>query len=75
MYIQCNGQLKRGAFYSAKLKSHHLKWSPCEIEALSIASSVRHFGPYLRQSKHPAQILTDSRPCVQAWGKMQRGEF
>ena len=51
------------------------KWYPCEIEALSIATSVRHFGPYLRQSQNLTQILTDNKPCVQAWSKMVQGEF
>ena len=37
--------------------------------------SVTHFSPYVRESDHCTQVLTDSRPCVQAWGKMRRGEF
>ena len=75
LYLVLNGEIKLGGFFSAKLKAHHAKWYPCEIEALSIATSVRHFGPYLRQSLHLTQILTDNKPCVQAWSKMVRGEF
>ena len=62
-------------FYSAKLKSHHQKWLPCEIEALSISSSIQHFSPFIRESENVTQILTDSRPCVQSWHKLLRGEF
>ena len=75
MYLVRNNVIHLGGFFSAKLKAHHTKWYPCEIEALSIATSVRHFGPYLRQSHHRTQMLTDNKPCVQAWSKMIRGEF
>ena len=62
-------------FYNSKLKKHQVTWLPCEIEALAIAASVRHFAPYIIQSEVPAQVLTDSRPCVQAYDKLRRGEF
>ena len=75
LYLQRNGQLKLGGFFSAKLKSHQAMWCPCELESLSIASSFQHFGTYLRQSLHRSQVLADSKPCVQAWSKMKRGEF
>ena len=52
-----------------------MTWIPCEIEALAIASAVKHFSPYIIQSKLNACILTDSKPCVQAIDKLARGEF
>ena len=33
--------------FSAKLKKHQPTWLPCEIEALSIATAVKHFPPYI----------------------------
>ena len=75
LYLRRNNEIYLGGFFSAKLKTHQSKWLPCEIEALSIASSVTHFGPYIRQSTQKTQILTDSKPCVQAWSKMSRGKF
>ena len=75
LYVKRNETIKLGGYFSAKLKSHQVLWYPCEIEALSIAVSVSHFSPFIRDSKHCTQILTDSRPCVQAWLKMRRGEF
>ena len=45
------------------------------MEALSIAVATKHFSPYLIQSHHKACILTDSKPCVQAYEKLCRGEF
>ena len=61
-------------FFSAKLRKHQVNWLPCEVEALCIAS-VKHFSPYIIQSKYQPCLLTDSRPCVQAFEKLCRGEF
>ena len=75
LYLKRCDSTKLGGYFSAKLKTHQIRWFPCEIEALSIAVSVAHFAPYIRDSIHCTQILTDNRPCVQAWSKMRRGEF
>ena len=75
LFVNRDSVLHLGGFFSAKIKSHHSRWLPCELEALSISSSIQHFAPYIRESSHVTQILTDSKPCVQAWAKMQRGEF
>ena len=58
-----------------KLRKHLVTWLPCEVEALSIATSVKHFSPFISQSQHPTTVLTDSKPCVQAIDKLCRGEF
>ena len=75
LYLKRLNDIYLGGFFSAKLKAHQAKWLPCEIEALSIATSVSHYGPYIRQSTQKTQILTDNKPCVQAWSKMLRGQF
>ena len=75
LFLKRGKNLLLGAFFSAKLKDHQSRWYPCEIEALSIASSIHHFGPYIRESLLPTQILTDNKPCIQAWERMRRGEF
>ena len=75
LFLKRGGSMKLGGFFSARLKVHQQLWYPCEIEALSIAASVNHHSPYIIQSHHRTQILTDNRPCVQAWSKMKRGEF
>ena len=61
--------------YSAKLHIRQLGWIPCEIEALTMTASVSHFCPYIIQSKLQTCILTDSKPCVDAFAKLCRGEF
>lgn len=75
LYIHRDGKLLLGGFFNAKLKKHQVTWLPCEIEALGIGTAVRHFSPYIIQSSKPSQVLTDSKPCVEAYHKLQRGEF
>ena len=48
---------------------------PCELEALAISVSVKHFSHKIIQSSKRARILTDSRPCVLAYKKLLRGQF
>ena len=62
-------------FFSFKLKGHQLGWLPCEKEALAITSAVNHFSPFIKESTLKTQVQTDSRPCVQAHQKLQRGLF
>ena len=45
------------------------------MEALAITAAIKHFSPYIIQSEHTAMILTDSKPCVQAYQRLCRGEF
>lgn len=75
LFIVREGKLLLGGFFNAQLKKNQCLWLPCEVEALCIGASVNHFAPYLIQSKHKAQLFTDNKPCVQAFGKMCRGEF
>ena len=75
LYVHRNGSLLLAGFFSAKFCKHQVTWLPCEIEALAIGADIRHFAPYIIQSPHTTQVLTDSRPCVQAYDKLKRGEF
>ena len=75
LYVQRNGTLQIAGYYSAKLKQRQALWIPCEIEALSIAASLQHFSPYLIQSHHKTYVLTDSKPCVQAYDRLLKGHF
>ena len=76
LYIGDNNKnFKVGGFFSAKLKSNQIDWLPCEREALAIGAAVKHFQPLIIQSEHQTTVLTDSKPCVQAFAKTQKGEF
>lgn len=75
LYVSRGDQTLLAGFFSAKLKKHQVKWLPCEVEALAIALAIRHFSPYLIQSALKPCVLTDSKPCVQAFNKLCRGEF
>ena len=73
LYIERNGRPLLAGFFSAKLRTNQRLWLPCEIEALSIAAAIKHYSPYIIQSRFPTCILTDSKPCVQAYEKLCRG--
>ena len=75
LYITRNARPHLAGFFSAKLRGRQPTWLPCEVEALSISASTKHFSPFIIQSTHHACILTDSKPCVQAFVKLCRGEF
>ena len=75
LYVTRNGKPRLAGFFSAKLRGRQPTWIPCEVEALSIAASTKHFGPFIVQSTNHACILTNSKPCVQAYEKLCRGEF
>ncbi len=75
LYVLRNTTLHLAGFFNAKLRKHQVTWLPCEIEALGICAAVRHFSPYIIQSHHTTQVLTDNRPCIQAYDKLRRGEF
>ena len=62
-------------FFSAKLHKHQVSWLPCGEKALCIAAAVKHFSPYIIQSFKHTKVLTDSKPCVQAYDKLCRGQF
>ena len=75
LYVTRDNKLHLAGFFSAKLRGRQSTWLPCEVEALAIAVSIKHFSPYIIQSHHKPCILTDSKPCVQAFEKLCRGEF
>ena len=75
MYIKTKNGLTLAGCYSARLKIHQRLWLPCEVEALAISAALHHYSPYIIQSDKHTHILTDSKPCVQALQKLQRGEF
>lgn len=75
LYAVRDNKVLLSGFYSAKLRPRQVSWIPCEIEALSIAAAVKHFSPYIIQSHQQVCILTDSKPCVQSFEKLCRGEF
>ena len=75
LYVTRKGNLHLAGFFSAKLRGSQTAWLPCEVEALSIAAATKHLSPYIVQSSKNTCVLTDSKPCVQAYEKLCRGEF
>ena len=56
LFVNRDGKQHIAQHYSFKLKEHQLKWYPCELEALAIASAVNNFSTYARESNHPLQV-------------------
>ena len=75
LYVVRRGKPILAGYFNAKRKGSQNSWLPCEAEALCIGVSGNHFGPYIKQSEHQTKIYTDSKPCVQAYNKMKRGEY
>ena len=75
LYVMRDEHFCLAGFFNATLRKHQVTWLPCEVEALSIGAAVKHFAPYIIQSAHTTRILTDSRPCVQAYDKLYWGVF
>ena len=75
LYVVRDNSLKVAGFFSQQLSPTHRKWLPCEIEGISIAAAIRYFDGYIVQSKHRTQVLTDNKPCVDAYRKLLRGQF
>ena len=62
-------------FYNAKLPVFQRRWLPCEIEGVAIGAALKHYSPYILQSNHKPCVLTDSKACIQAVEKLQRGQY
>ena len=75
LYVVRKGKPYIAGFFNAKHKKHQESWLPCEWEALSISAAVTHFAPEIVNSSKQTTILSDSLPCVQAYGKLRRGQF
>jgi len=76
LYIQRNDDnFLVAGYFSAKLRSNQLDWQPCEVEALCVSSGLKFFSIFIIQSFHKICVLTDNKPCCQAYEKLCRGEF
>ena len=75
LYSVQNGEPKLAEFFNAKLPEFQQRWLPCEVEGIAIGSALHHFAPYIIMSKHKPHVLTDSKPCVEAVKKMNKGQF
>ena len=75
LYALREGKLLLAGFFSQQLAPSYMKWFPCEIEGITIACAVKFFDGFIVQSDNRTQVLTDSKPCVDAYNKLLRGQF
>ena len=62
-------------FHNFKLKDNCRKWSPCEIEALTLASGIEKKFDLLRESKLPIVVCPDNKPVHDAIKLINDGKF
>ena len=70
-----SGQTRTVRHYSVKLKQHHVKWSPCEIEAVAFGTAIEAFYDIVKESTKPVIICPDSKPVCDASKLLQKGKF
>ena len=76
LYIRRDGNLKLAGFFSQQLNNNQSeKWFPCEVEGIAIAAAIKFFNGFIAQSSHRTKVLTDSKPCMDAYNLLCRGEF
>ena len=75
LYAIRNGKPRVAGFFSQKLNLNQATWFPCEVEGLAIAAAVNFFSAFIIQSKNTTRVLTDSKPCHEAYKKLCKGEF
>ena len=75
LFVKRGENLRVAGYFGSKLRKYQLLWLPCEIEALGINLAIDAFSDVIRESLHTTKVLTDSKPCVQAFEKLRRGGF
>ena len=75
LFLLRDNKVLLGGFFNAQFKKGQRSWLPCEVEALAIGSAISYFSPIIIQSEHRVKVATDSKACVQAYKRMQRGLF
>ena len=75
LYLLRGNKTLLGGFFNAKLPHFQRRWLPCELEGVAIGMTLSHYAPYILQSRKRPVVLTDSKACVDAVEKLNRGEF
>ena len=72
LYVLRNDKLVLAGFFNAKFRKHQVN---CRVKLKRLALDPQLSILLLISYKQSTHILTDSRPCVQAYSKLQRDEF
>ena len=75
LFVVRNNKPYIAGYFSAALKKNQPLLTPCELEALAISCSVKHFSYLIIQSTERTRILTDNRPCCLAYKNLLQGKF
>lgn len=63
MFIQRGETKLISGIFSAKLSKTQLNRTPCKIEGLTIKCDLKHFSPFIQESKHEIKDFADLKPC------------
>ena len=69
------GKTRTVRHYSVKLKPHHIKWTPCEIESVAFGTAIEAFYDIIKESTKPVIICPDSKPVCDATNLLKKGKF
>ena len=69
------GKMRTVRHYSVKLKPHHIKWTPCEIESVAFGTAIEAFYDIIKESTKPVIVCPDSKPVCDATKLLQKGKF
>ena len=70
-----NNKVRTVRHYSVKLKPHHIKWTPCEIESVAFGTAIEAFYDIIKESTKPVIICPDSKPVCDATNLLKKGKF
>ena len=70
-----HGKTRTVRHYSVKLKPHHVKWTPCEIESVAFGTAIEAFYDIIKESTKPVIICPDSKPVCDATNLLKKGKF
>ena len=75
LYAVQESKKKVVEYFSAKLKGNQINWPPCDGEGLALATALKRFSHFLRESTLPTIVASDNKTVIQALNLMATGSF
>ena len=75
LYAVQENKKKVVEYFSAKLKGNQINWPPCDGEGLALATALKRFSHFLRESSLPTIVASDNKTVIQALNLMATGSF
>ena len=75
LYIVKDNEKLPVRYHSVKLPEGCAEWSPCEVEALALASGIDAEYDLIRESVHPLLVYTDSKVVTDAVNLIKKAKY